>query len=313
MRPRLLVTRRLPPKTQQHFDITQHMEFESPIPKSHLLRDYEYLLCMLTDKIDSKVMESAPSLRLVSTMSVGYDHIDVQTAKERGIQVGNTPDVLTNATADLTLGLLLATTRRLVEATRAVQIKQWTTWNPVWMCGSQLSDKKVGIVGMGRIGQAVAKRLISFEVDQILYTSRTQKSLSFPAECTSLDELLQQSDIVIATCALNQETRHLFNKERFKMMKPTSTFINVSRGGVVNQPDLYQALKEGWIHNCGLDVTDPEPLLDDPLLTLDNCLILPHIGSATMETREAMASLALKNVHDHLLQMHQSTVSSGDQ
>lgn len=228
-------------------------------------------------------------------MSVGYDHIDTAAVKARQIQIGYTPDVLTDATADLTVLLTLGAARRIKEAIQVAENGQWREWRPTWMCGSQLSQKTVGIVGMGRIGEAVATRLRAFGVSRIVYSGRNKRPVH--GDFVSLDELLTVSDFVIVCCALTKETRHLFNYEAFSKMKKTAVFVNSARGGIVDQEGLVKALEEKLIGSAGLDVTDPEPLPPThKLYSFSNCLILPHIGSATLETREQMAGMSLDNI-----------------
>ncbi|CAB0011768.1 unnamed protein product [Nesidiocoris tenuis] len=258
------------------------------------------IFCSLNDKVDKDVVEAAgPSLKVVSTMSVGVDHVDREALKAKGIRLGYTPDVLTEATAELTLALLLATSRRLFEANRAIKDGEWTSpWAPLWMCGPALKGSTVGIFGFGRIGQSVARKLKAFEVSRILYGSAQEKpeGKQIGAVQVSLEELLRESDFVIVTCALSDRTRGLFNKEKFAQMKSTAIFINSSRGAVVNQEALYDALVSGTIRAAGLDVMTPEPLpKDHPLLGLSN-FVLPHIGSATYQTRMVMADLVAKNI-----------------
>ncbi|XP_013395816.1 glyoxylate reductase/hydroxypyruvate reductase [Lingula anatina] len=276
---------------------------EETIQREDLIKNVkgiDALFCILTDKIDGTLLDACgPQLKAVGTMSVGYDHIDMKACKERGIPVGFTPDVLTDATAELTVALLLATSRRLMEGAGAVRSGEWGMWNPQWMCGQGLHHSTVGIFGLGRIGLAVAKRLRPFGISQLLYSGRKENPAAkeVDAEFVSFDTLLSESDFVIAGCALNSETKEIFNEDTFKKMKPTAIFVNSSRGGVVDQKALYEALKSGQIKAAGLDVTTPEPLpTDSPLLDLKNCVVLPHIGSATVEARNAMAELTARNI-----------------
>ncbi|XP_052237499.1 glyoxylate reductase/hydroxypyruvate reductase-like isoform X2 [Dreissena polymorpha] len=239
------------------------------------------------------------NLRVVGTMSVGYDHVDLSACRKRGIPVGYTPDVLTSATAELTMALLLTVSRRIQEGVTAVKDGSWGTWAPLWLCGQGLEGATVGVVGLGRIGFAVAQRLKPFGVSKILYTGQSEKASSaqLPAEYVTFDKLLNDSDFVIGCCALNSKTTGLFNADTFKKMKKNAIFINTSRGGLVNQDDLYTALKNGDILAAGLDVTSPEPLpTSHPLLTLENCVVLPHIGSATLKARNAMSELCARNI-----------------
>lgn len=277
---------------------------DDPVPYEEILQNVagvDGLYCLLTDRIDKNVLDKAgDSLKVVSTMSVGFDHIDTKECLARKIPVGFTPDVLTDATAELTIALLLATSRRLLEAASEVKSGGWGTWSPLWMCGSSLSGSTVGIVGMGRIGEAVSQRIQSFGLSHLLYFSRNRKKdveRRLGAEFVSFEQLLEDSDFIIVCCTLSKDTNHLFNSWAFKKMKNSAVLINSSRGGVINQEDLYSALCNGEIRAAGLDVTSPEPLpTDHPLLTLPNCVVLPHIGSATVETRTAMAVLAAKNL-----------------
>jgi glyoxylate/hydroxypyruvate reductase len=260
-KPRLLVTRLLPPLTQKKLvsfkDKFNIIQFESGIGREDLIKQApgcEALYCLITDKIDKDVIDAAgPSLRIVSTMSVGMDHIDLDYCKLKGIKVANTPDVLTDATADLTLALLLATLRRIPEAIRTVQQGRWGNWSPTWICGTSLAQKTVGIVGLGRIGSAVVDRLVPFKVGKVLYCGNSPKGTKWSIEThyTSFEEVLRNSDIVIVTCALTDATQGMFNEEAFRKMKPTSTLINVSRGSIVNQDALCHALREGLIASAG--------------------------------------------------------------
>ncbi|XP_054707592.1 glyoxylate reductase/hydroxypyruvate reductase-like isoform X2 [Uloborus diversus] len=278
----------------------------SPIPRDELLKRVKGkngIFCLITEKINQEVFEAAGStLKVVGTMSAGYDHVDLTECKKRGILVGNTPDVLTDATAELTVALLLATSRRLFEANQQVTNGGWVkcAWGPLWMCGQSLQGSTVGIIGLGRIGFGVAERLKAFKVKNIVYSGNRAKVEAMEklnAKFVPLDELLKQSDFVVACCALTPENKVMMNKEAFKKMKKNAIFINTSRGALVNQDDLYEALTTGVIHAAGLDVLDPEPLpVDHKLTKLPNCVLLPHIGSATIETRTTMALLTAKNI-----------------
>uniref|UniRef100_A0A7E4UN45 Glyoxylate reductase/hydroxypyruvate reductase n=1 Tax=Panagrellus redivivus TaxID=6233 RepID=A0A7E4UN45_PANRE len=259
-------------------------------------KDADAILCLLRDKIDKELLDNAPKLKVVSTLSVGYEHIDLDECRKRGIRVGNTPDVLTATTAELGATLTLTAARRIVEAADTARNGGWNIWTPYWLCGRGINGATVGIYGLGRIGEGVAKRLKGFEPKRIIYTNRKPKENS-EYEFVQLDELLKQSDFLIVTVNAATIEQQFFNLEKFKKMKPTAVFVNISRGCVVNQDDLYTALKEGIIGAAGLDVTVPEPLpTDNPLFSLKNCVILPHIGSATMETRDAMVNLSEDNL-----------------
>uniref|UniRef100_A0A224XSU9 Glyoxylate reductase/hydroxypyruvate reductase n=1 Tax=Panstrongylus lignarius TaxID=156445 RepID=A0A224XSU9_9HEMI len=283
-------------------DIWDH-ESHGEIKKENLIKKIEGvhgLFCCLNDKIDKDIIKAGSDLKIVSTMSVGVDHIDKQALKEAKVRLGYTPDVLTEATAELTVALLLATSRRIFEANSAIIKGEWTSaWAPVWMCGPGLKGSTVGIVGFGRIGQCIASILKSFAIYKLLYSGPEERAedKEFDATFTTLECLLEESDFVIVSCSLNETTKNLFSKEKFDLMKPTAIFINSSRGGVVDQEALYDALKSSKIRAAGLDVMVPEPLpCDHKLLTLSNCVILPHIGSATYQTRMAMSDLAAKNI-----------------
>lgn len=246
------------------------------------------------------IAAAGPQLKCISTISVGYEHIDLEACKKNGIRVGYTPDVLTDATAELTLALLLSVNRRLFEANKEVYNGGWKSWAPNWMCGQGLKGSRVGLFGFGRIGQEIANRLLPFKPSLITYTTRTQRpeaAKRVQASYVSFDEMLKESDFIIACCAFTPETKEIFNASSFGEMKKNCIFINISRGGVVDQKALYQVLKERRIMAAGLDVTTPEPLpLDDPLLTLNNIVILPHIGSADINTRAEMSRITAVNI-----------------
>nr|CAB3250878.1 glyoxylate reductase/hydroxypyruvate reductase [Phallusia mammillata] len=305
---KVFVTARLPAVAvnilRERFDVSM-WDSENDIPKDILLeksRGKDGLLCLLTNKIDKKVLDEAgKQLRVVSTMSVGLDHIDLNECKARGIKVGYTPDILTSATAELGVGLLLATSRRIVEGTNAAKNGSWGTWKPMWLCGPSLEGSTVGFFGLGRIGLAILQRLKPFGVKCFKYNTLNEKTKEFETEhgvtYATFNDLLATSDFLISCSSLTSATKNIFNKEAFDMMKSTSIFINIARGGVVMQDDLCQALIDGKIRAAGLDVTTPEPLpTDHPLFQLPNCVITPHIGSATDETRTAMAVLAARNL-----------------
>ena len=246
------------------------------------------LLTTVTERVDGDLFDAAPSVRAVANLAVGTDNIDLDAAKERGIPVGNTPDVLTDATADIAFALLLAVARRIVEGEREVREGRWAPWHPSHMLGGDLADQTLGIVGWGRIGQAMARRGEGFGM-KIVHSSRSSG--------ISLEELLEQADYVSVHTPLTPETRHLIGAAELKRMKPTAYLINTSRGGTVDQVALREALEAGEIAGAGLDVTDPEPLpSDDPLLTAPNLTVVPHVGSATVRTRSRMADLAVDNL-----------------
>ncbi|DAA26797.1 glyoxylate reductase/hydroxypyruvate reductase [Bos taurus] len=306
---KVFITRRIPPEGSAALARAADCEVEQwdsdePIPREDLeqrMAGAQGLLCLLSDRIDKKLLDAAgANLKVISTMSVGVDHLALDEIKKRGIRVGYTPGVLTDATAELAVSLLLTTCRRLPEAIEEVKNGGWTSWKPLWMCGHGLSQSTVGIVGLGRIGQAIARRLKPFGVRRFLYTGRQprpQEAAEFQAEFVSTPKLAAESDFIVVACSLTPATRGLCNKDFFQWMKKTAVFVNISRGEVVDQDDLYQALASGQIAAAGLDVTTPEPLpTNHPLLTLKNCVILPHIGSATHRTRNIMSVLAADNL-----------------
>lgn len=233
-------------------------------------------------------------------MSAGYNHIDIDECKKQSISVGFTPDVLTDTTADLAVALVLAAARRVVESANAVKAGEWTSWKPMWMTGKDVHHSKVGIVGLGSIGAAIARRMRGFGCS-IQYTgaSGPKPAVAEPlaAEYVDMDMLLSSSDFVILACALTPQTKHLVNAEALGKMKNDAVLVNIARGDVVEQDALVAALQEGSILAAGLDVTSPEPLaVDHPLLSLPNCVVLPHIGSASVPTRELIANMAADNV-----------------
>jgi glyoxylate reductase len=257
------------------------------------------LLCLLTDRIDAEVMDAAgPDLKVISNHAVGFDNIDVPAATARGIPVGNTPGILTDATADMTFALLLAAARRVVEAEKFLRAGQWKTWSPSMLLGMDVAGATLGIIGFGRIGKAVAIRATGFDMRILYYDPSVSPSdPNLPAVSTDLDSLLRDSDFVSLHVPLTPETHHLVNASFLRKMKPDAVLVNTSRGGVVDQEALYQALKERRIFAAALDVTDPEPLpIDNPLLELGNCIILPHIASASVYSRDMMAFLSAKNL-----------------
>ncbi|XP_063244144.1 glyoxylate reductase/hydroxypyruvate reductase-like [Bacillus rossius redtenbacheri] len=251
-------------------------------------------------RIDAELFNIAgPSLKVIGTMSVGYNHIDVAELKKRGIKLGNTPNVLNNAVANMAIALVLATARRMQEGRQAILDDVWELTRPQWMLGQDIEGSTVGIVGLGNIGQAIAKRLKAFEISRILYCGHRPKpeAAALGAEFVSFDALLKDSDIVIIICPLTDETRGMFNKDAFSKMKRTSILVNVARGEVVDQPALIEALETGQIWGAGLDVMYPEPLPSNhKLMTLKNCVVVPHLGSATLKTRTDMAVLAAQNI-----------------
>ena len=263
------------------------------------VREADGLICLLTDNIDAGLLDAAEHLRVVSTMAVGYDHIDVAAATERKIIVTNTPGVLTETTADLTFALLLSAARRLPESQRAIRDGHWKSWSPTFLLGHDVYGATLGIVGFGAIGQAVARRARGFDM-RVLYNSRTARpELETELGCTyvAFDELLEQSDFVTVHVPLTPETRHMFDTAAFQRMKTTAIFINTARGSVVVEADLQRALESKTIAAAAIDVAESEPMAEhDPLLQLPNLLVTPHIGSASVRTRARMADMAVDNL-----------------
>jgi len=279
-------------------------EDELPPPRDVLLKkvkDIDGLLSLLTDKVDAELMDAAPKLKVVSNMAVGFDNIDVPEATKHGIVVGNTPGVLTETTADFAWALIMATGRRVAEGDRWTRSGKWKTWGPMILQGHDIHHATLGIVGSGRIGIEIAKRARGFNM-KILYYDVVRRKPEEEKELgleyvPNLHDLLSKADFVTIHVPLMAETRHLISTAEFAAMKPTAVFVNSSRGPVVDQKALYQALKSGQIFAAGLDVTEVEPIpMDDPLLTLDNIILAPHIASASVATRTKMATMAAANL-----------------
>lgn len=305
MRPKVFITRTLP---QPALDLilpqcdAEIWRDELPPPRAVLLdkaRACDGLLTLLTDKIDAALMDAAPQLKVISNCAVGFDNIDVPAATQRGIAVGNTPGVLTETTADFAFALLLAAARRISEAERYTRANKWKTWGLTVLLGQDVFGATLGLIGLGRIGAAMAKRARGFEM-RVLYTDPTRRldlEQQLGIAYADLDTLVRQADFVSIHTPLTETTRHLINADVLRRMKKSALLINTARGPVVDQAALYVALRDGVIAGAALDVTDPEPIApDDPLLTLDNCLITPHIASASVATRTKMAVMAAENL-----------------
>ena len=306
MPPKVFVTRVIPEvglkKIQEHCEMDLWTD-PLPPPRGELLRrveDCQGLLSLLTDAVDAELMDRAPKLVVVSNVAVGFNNIDVAAATQRGIAVGNTPGVLTDATADMAVTLLLAAARRLVEGHHYTLSGKWKTWEPLGHIGQDLVGRTLGIVGMGRIGFATARRLHRGWDMQVLYydihrNEHAERELG--ARQVDFDTLLAESDFVSIHTNLDDSTRGLFDAEAFRKMKPTAVLVNTARGPIVVQEDLRQALEQGEIFAAGLDVTDPEPIdPSDPLLKLPNVIVAPHIASATVRSRNRMAEIAAENL-----------------
>lgn len=304
-KPKVFVTRIIPEKGLELIREACDLDLwqgEMPPTREELLqhvRGVEGLLCLLTERIDSEVLDEAgPQLKVVSNLAVGFDNIDVHAATARKIPVGNTPEVLTDATADFAFALLMAVARRIPEGERYIHAGKWKTWGPMVLLGGELTGATLGLVGFGRIGKAVARRALGFNMRVIYYDP--QESKSYPelnAERVDFETLLAESDYISLHTPLTPDTRHLIDAEAFSKMKPNAVLVNTARGPVVDPQALYEALKEKRIFGAGLDVTEPEPLpLDSPLLTLDNIVITPHIASGSTATRAQMAWMAARNL-----------------
>lgn len=301
--PKIFVTRLIPDLglslVKEHFPTLEVWTHDLPMPREQLLekvRGVDGLLCLLTERIDAELMDAIGSqVKVISSMSVGVDHVDLAEATKRGIPIGNTPGVLTDATADQAFALLLAAARRVAEAERYVRAGKWVTWSPSLLLGADLAGATLGIVGFGRIGQAVAKRAQGFDL-RVIYHDPTAEP-AYNAKHVDLDTLLRESDFISIHVPLTKDTHHLVNADFLSKMKPNAVLVNTARGGALDQTALYDALKSNRIFAAALDVTDPEPLpMNSPLLELENCLIVPHLGSASKRTRDQMSLLAAQNL-----------------
>lgn len=297
--------------SQKAFDALQNFaqvdayESDDPMPREQVearLEGKDAFVCILGDQVDAALFQKRPQLKLVANVAVGYDNINVADANEAGVLITNTPGVLDNATADLAFGLLLAAARRIVEADGFVRRGEWTGWKRELMLGAELNGKTLGIVGMGRIGKAVAKRARAFGLN-IIYTrkcddAKTDGELkkAFDAQRVSLQDLCKLSDFISINCPLRQETRHLIGKAEFALMQAHCVLVNTSRGAVIDEEAMIDALEQKKIASCGLDVFEREPLVPERLMALPNVVLAPHIGSATKETRAGMDELAVKGL-----------------
>ena len=297
-----IVVTRVPPGDAVHRLSEQFSTWvwdeDRAIPRGALVErigDADGLYCMLTDPVDEDLLDLAPGLRVVSSMAVGVDNIDLEACRRRGIAVGHTPDVLTDSTADLAWAILMAASRRIPEGVATVATGEWGPWQPDFQLSLDVSGSTLGIIGMGRIGQAIAQRAEGFAMD-VVYTSRSVVD-GVTARRVDLTTLLNVSDHVVVAVPLTAETRHLIGAAELAAMKQSANLVNIARGPIVDSAALYDALTTAQIRCAALDVTDPEPLPGDhPLVGLPNCLIVPHIGSATLRTRIAMADLAADNL-----------------
>jgi glyoxylate reductase len=301
----VLVTRRVPPRVLEAMRAALDVDLwdsDDAIPREELLRRIagkRAAVTLLTERVDAELLDAAPELRIVANYAVGFDNIDVKACTTRGILATNTPDVLTETTADLAWALILAASRRITEGDRFLRTRTPWIWGPQMMLGRDVHGATLGLVGFGRIGQAVARRGLGFGMTIVYADPRpappeTERELH--AERVELDELLSSSDVVSIHVALMPETHHLFDAEAFRKMKETAVLVNTSRGPVIDEEALVRALRDGEIFAAGLDVFEREPEVHPGLLETDNAVILPHLGSASVGTRDAMGLLALENV-----------------
>lgn len=300
---KVYVTRDIPaealaPLLARH-DVERWPKSDEPVPRDELLRAVaaaDGLLCLLTERVDRELLAVAPHLRCVSTMAVGYDNIDLAACAERGVVVCHTPDVLTETTADLAWALLMAAARRIPEADAYLKAGRWRTWAPLQLVGQDVHGRVLGIVGMGRIGRAVARRATGFGM-RVLYCGGRSDEATTSAEPMALPDLLSAADFISLHCPLDAQTHHLIGARELAWMKPTAVLVNTARGAIVDEVALYAALTGGRLWAAGLDVWEREPTAaDNPLLQLENVVGLPHIGSATLATRTSMAALAAANL-----------------
>ncbi|WP_338654854.1 D-glycerate dehydrogenase [Sporosarcina psychrophila] len=310
MKPRIFITRKLTEEAvaplHEKFDVRMWDEESVAVPRAVLLKEVaeaDALWSVLADSINREVFEAGTKLKIVANMAVGYNNIDLEAAKEYDVIVTNTPGVLTETTADLAFALLLATARKLISAENEIRKGNWTSWAPMRFTGMDVGGATLGIIGMGRIGEAVARRAKGFDM-QVLYHNRNRKpdaEAEYGLEFRELDTLLKEADFVIILAPFTPETAGMIGVRELDLMKNTGVLINVARGGIVDEAALYDALKNGTIWAAGLDVFEKEPVpLDHPLLTLPNVTVLPHIGSASIKTRLAMMNLNAQAITDVL-------------
>ena len=304
-KPKVFVTRIIPDEglnQMRAFCDATVWEDELPPPREVLLRetrDADGLVSLLTDKIDGELMDACPRLRVVSNYAVGFDNLDIPAGSSRGILMGNTPGVLTETTADFAFALLMAAARRIVEGADYVRAGKWKTWGPMLLLGHDVHHATLGLIGLGRIGVEMARRARGFEMRVLYYDviRREDYEQEYGLTYAPLEDVLKQADFVSIHTPLTPETHHLMNRDRFALMKPNAILINTSRGPVVDSDALLSALQSGQISGAALDVTEPEPLpADSPLVQQENCLVVPHIASASRVTRGKMADIAARNL-----------------
>ena len=300
---KVVVTRKLPFDVRNHFagfDLFYH-ESQEPLARERLeqeLQDADGLVSLLAEPIDRNLIERAPRLKVIGNYAVGYNNIDLEAAREHGIHVCNTPHVLTEATAELGFALVMAVARRIPDADRFTREHGHVAWTPTLYLGKELAGRTIGIFGMGRIGQALAKRARGFDM-RVVYNKRSRDEhaeLMLPAEYVTFDELTEQSDVIVVTAPLTEGTRHSFGLDTFRRMKNDAIFVNIGRGPIVKEADLVRALEENELFGAGIDVYEFEPEVTKELLGLSNVVVLPHVGSATYRSRSEMARLACSAV-----------------
>lgn len=305
-KPRVYITRKIPEEAvkivQDAAEVRNWEREDIPVPRDILMREVprlDGLLSLLTDRVDDELMASAPDLKVVSNLAVGFDNIDVPAATRRKIVVTNTPDVLTETVADFAFCLLLAAGRRLVEGDAYARAGKWKTWALMLLAGQDLYGATLGLIGLGRIGSAVARRAKGFEMRVMYYDPYRRQDIEkqLGIEYREMNEVLREADFISVHVPLMESTRHLISRDQFRLMKKTAVFVNTSRGPVVDQRALAEALQARQIFAAGIDVFEKEPVPDDePLLKLDNVVVAPHIASASVPTRIRMATLAAENL-----------------
>ena len=315
---KLLITRPIPQKVikraQNFFDV--HVR-QSVIPSSkfeliNALQNYDAIIAAIGDKFSKEIFESSksPRTKIISNFGVGYDHLALNSARQKNIQITNTPDVVTNATADIAMTLMLMTARRAGEGDRLVRSGAWKGWNPMQMLGTHVTGSTLGVIGMGRIGKAIARRCnLGFDMPVYYYNRSkvTDLKLKNCYQVDSLDELFGKADIIVIAVPGGPETYHLIDKKAFAKMKSSSILINIARGEIIKESDLIDALQKKEIGGVGLDVYEFEPLISPQLVDLENAVLLPHLGTAALSVREEMGLIALKNIIDILLEKKETS------
>ncbi|MFY0689933.1 MAG: D-glycerate dehydrogenase [Cyclobacteriaceae bacterium] len=305
MKPKVFLTRELPPKCMDrlhdHTDLTYNKE-DRVLSKQEIMEGVagqDGLLCLLTDHIDGEIMDANPDVKIIANYAVGFNNIDVKAATDRKIPVTNTPGVLTDTSADMAFTLLVSTARRVAEGDKYLRTGQWNGWGPLQFLGADIYGATLGIIGLGRIGKAVAKRASGFDM-KVVYWNRTRLSSeeeqNLGLTYAAFDEVLKLSDFVSLNVAYNKDTLHLIGEKQFDLMKETAILINTARGPVVDEKALVRALQAGEIAGAGLDVYEEEPKVEPELLEMNNCILLPHLASATIATRTKMGMIAIDNL-----------------